>query len=173
MTRVLLVNKNTWNWFPATTAALWKSGVAAEYWVLGSVCEGGQDWTGYAHCGRGWAPAPRLLLRLTVHQPPVQQRVIDEGFQHGHDTVLVLPKHLHHGVARDPVVAIKACDLRVGQSCSPRKSPCWSPKALPPSITSEGVIPLREMIWPSLRGQAGHASEQRVRTVVHMKQGLA
>ena len=112
------------------------------------------------------------MLRLTVHQPPVQQGVIDEGFQHGHDAVLVLPEHLHHGVARDPVVAIKARDLQMGQSCSPRKSPRWFPKALPPSVTSEGVSPHSERDnmaiaegpgWECLRakGQDCHSYETR------------
>lgn len=48
---------------------------------------------------------------LTVHEPPVEQRVVDEGFQHGHDTVTMLPQHLHHRVAGDAVVTVQACHL--------------------------------------------------------------
>ena len=48
---------------------------------------------------------------LTVHEPPVEQGVVDEGLQHGHDAVPVLPQHLHHCVAGDPVVTIQACHL--------------------------------------------------------------
>lgn len=48
---------------------------------------------------------------LTVHKPPVEQRVVDEGLQHSHNAVPVLPQHLHHCVARDPVVTIQARHL--------------------------------------------------------------
>lgn len=48
---------------------------------------------------------------LTVHEPPVEQRVVDEGFQHGHDTVTMLPQHLHHRVAGDAVVTVQARHL--------------------------------------------------------------
>lgn len=48
---------------------------------------------------------------LTVHEPPVEQRVVDEGLQHGHNTVPVLSQHLHHCVAGDAVVPIQACHL--------------------------------------------------------------
>lgn len=52
---------------------------------------------------------------LTVHEPPVEQRVIDKGLQHGHDTVPMLPQHLHHRVAGDAVVTIQACHLASNQ----------------------------------------------------------
>lgn len=48
---------------------------------------------------------------LTVHEPPVEQGVVDKGLQDGHDAVPVLPQHLHHGVAGDPVVPIQTCHL--------------------------------------------------------------
>lgn len=53
---------------------------------------------------------------LTVHEPPVEQRVIDEGLQHGHDAVPVLPQHLHHRVAGDPVVPVQTGHLSPNQT---------------------------------------------------------
>lgn len=52
---------------------------------------------------------------LTVHEPPVEQRVVDEGFQHSHDAVPMLPQHLHHRVAGDAVVTVQACHLAPNQ----------------------------------------------------------
>lgn len=52
---------------------------------------------------------------LTVHKPPVEQRVVDKGLQHGHDAVAMLPQHLHHRVAGDAVVAVQACHLATNQ----------------------------------------------------------
>lgn len=52
---------------------------------------------------------------LTVHEPPVEQRVVDEGLQHGHDAVAMLPQHLHHRVAGDAVVAVQARHLATDQ----------------------------------------------------------
>jgi len=48
---------------------------------------------------------------LTVHEPPVEQGIVDEGLQHSHDAVPVLPQHFHHCVASDPVVTVQAGDL--------------------------------------------------------------
>ena len=53
---------------------------------------------------------------LTVHEPPVEQRVVDEGLQHGHDAVPVLPQHLHHRVAGDPVVPVQTGHLSPNQT---------------------------------------------------------
>lgn len=52
---------------------------------------------------------------LTVHKPPVEQRVVDEGLQHGHDAVAMLTQHLHHRVAGDAVVAVQARHLATNQ----------------------------------------------------------
>jgi hypothetical protein len=61
-------------------------------------------------------------LELTVHQPPVEQWVIDKGFQHSHDTVLVFPEHFHHGVACGSVVAIQTRNLHKGQKTAAQVS---------------------------------------------------
>ena len=81
----------------------------------------------YSCLGRVATLAPQHLLILTVHQPPVQQGVVDEGFQHGHDAVLVFPEHLHHRVARDSVVAIQTGNLQQGHSHSPEKALALAP----------------------------------------------
>lgn len=57
-----------------------------------------------------------VFFPLTVHEPPVEQRVVDEGLQHGHDAVPVLPQHLHHCVAGDAVVTVQACHLETNQT---------------------------------------------------------
>ena len=46
----------------------------------------------------------RLLgLGFLVNQPPVQQRVVDEGLQDGHEGVLVPPEDLHGALTGRPV----------------------------------------------------------------------
>lgn len=52
---------------------------------------------------------------LTVHKPPVEQRVVNEGLQHGHNAVTMLPQHFHHRVAGDAVVAVQARHLATNQ----------------------------------------------------------
>lgn len=174
MTRVFLVNKNTWNWFPATIAALWKCGVAAESWVLGSVCEARQDCELATPIVGRVNPSTRALAE--THCPSASSSA------GGHR------RRLPARPWRCPC-APGAPPSRCGTwSCSCHQGP-WpadEPELITTEVTTlvpEGlttqhhlrgrVTPFRERAWPSLRGQAGNASEQRVRTVIHTKQDLA
>lgn len=47
----------------------------------------------------------------TVHEPPVEERVVHKGLQHGHQTVLVFPQYLHHTLTGHLVVTIDTCHL--------------------------------------------------------------
>lgn len=52
------------------------------------------------------------ILAPTIHsQPPVQQRVIDKGFQHSHHTVLVVTQDAHDTVTGNAVVTFDASYL--------------------------------------------------------------
>ena len=65
-----------------------------------------QALTGQAKQPNGFTRPPTHLglfrLGLVVDQPPVEQRVVDECLQDGHQRVLVPPQDLHGGLARRP-----------------------------------------------------------------------
>jgi hypothetical protein len=45
------------------------------------------------------------------HQSPVQERIVNEGFQNGHQTVLVASEHGHDGLARTAISAFNSGHL--------------------------------------------------------------
>ena len=61
------------------------------------------------------APRPGHMTTrvLTVDEPPVEERVVDEGLEDSHHTVLVLPQHPHHVVACLTEVALNPSHLGV------------------------------------------------------------
>lgn len=46
------------------------------------------------------------------HQSPVDERVVDEGFEDGHERFFVLPEHGHRDLARIPEATLDAADLQ-------------------------------------------------------------
>lgn len=47
----------------------------------------------------------------TVHEPPVEERVVHKGLQYGHQTVLVFPQYLHHTLTGHLIVTVDTCHL--------------------------------------------------------------
>ena len=52
-----------------------------------------------------------LLGLLLLHEAPVEEGVVDEGLEDGHEAVLVVPEDAHDGLAGAPVRALDAGDL--------------------------------------------------------------
>ena len=52
------------------------------------------------------------MRTLTLHETPVEQRIVDERFEHGEHRVLVITQHLQHALARDAIVAVDTRHLQ-------------------------------------------------------------
>ena len=52
-----------------------------------------------------------LRLGFVVNEPPVEEGVIDEGLQDGHQGVLVPAEHVHCGLTRASVGSLNASHL--------------------------------------------------------------
>ena len=53
--------------------------------------------------------------RHTIDESPIEQGVVDESLQHGHDTVLVLPQNSHHTLTCTTEVTLNPCHLGGGR----------------------------------------------------------
>lgn len=51
-------------------------------------------------------------MELTIDQPPVQQRIINERLKHSHDAVFVSTKDTHYTLAGHSVITIDASHLK-------------------------------------------------------------
>src|ERR1700761_9446518 len=62
-----------------------------------------------------WKPAIRLTFSLSdirLHQSPVDEGVIHESLQYGHQGLVVLSEHAHRDFASPPKGAFNATDLK-------------------------------------------------------------